>query len=196
MFDSIRGGRFDGYLNGPGELYAGGNVAQFDPGLIGMEKFLNDTEALALTDTSKTITQLRNGWYRRVQSKAASTIQPIAGLAAFWDGSFDNLGNHIVTPDNNNGIVIGYYLGTVTKGNYCWIQTAGVVHRLFGTLTKGAAAAGDVVHTIPATGKADVLADATAVTMANLQNVEGKALEAPASDTVKRVLIAKQLVIV
>lgn len=192
MLSSLRGNRFDTKFNGAGDLYPGGTTEQFDKGLLGQEIFISDAEALLLTDTSLTITRLRNGWYQRAQSKAASTIQPAAGLAAFWDGSVDDLGNYIVTPDNNNGIVIGYYLGTVTKGNYCWIQTAGVVHRLFGTLTKGTAAAGDMVSTIVATGKADVLADATAVTMANLQNIEGKALEAPASDSIKKVLICRR----
>lgn len=196
MIGSMRGGRFEQQLNDIGTPYPGGLVAQFAPGQKGLEVYLTDVEAQALTDNTKTITRLRNGWYQLVQSKAASTIQPAAGLAAFWDGSIDDLGNYIVTPDNNNGIVVGYYLGTVTKGYYCWIQTHGVVHRLFGTLTKGAAAIGDIVHTIPATGKADVLADATAVTMANLQNVEGKALEAPASDTIKKVLIARRFQII
>lgn len=197
MINSNRAFRLDGgYLNSTGEVYAGGNTSQFAPGQAGLELFFDDREAQALTAPGVTITQLRNGWYQRVLSKAASTIQPIAGLAAFWDGSLDDLGNYIVTPDNNGGIVVGYYLATVTKGYYCWIQTSGIVHRLFGTLTKGTAAVGDVVSTIVATGKADVLADATAVTHANIQNIEGKSVETPASDAVKKVWIPRRWVVV
>jgi hypothetical protein len=194
----MRGGRFDGYLNGTGEVYPGGNVQLFAPGQLGADIFFSDKELLNLgiVDTSATLTQLRNGWYKRVLSKAASTIQPVAGLAAFWDGSIDDLGNYIVTPDNNSGIVVGYYLGTVTKGYYCWIQTGGIVHRQFGVVTKGGtAAAGDIVSTVVATGKADVLADATAVTHANLQNVEGKALEAPTDNAIKKVWIPRRVII-
>lgn len=193
MLQSMRGNRIETYLNSTGEVYPGGNVSQFDRGLLGMEMFLNDAEAAVLTDpngtTIKSTAPLRNGWYRRVLSKSGSTIAPAEGIAAYWDGNVDDLGNYIVTPDNNGGIILGYYLAAVTKGYYCWIQTGGVVWRRFtGTLTK-VAASGDMVSNIAATGLADVLADATAVTQASMQNFEGKALDTPTNGGLKRILV-------
>lgn len=205
MLSIFRGERIEGgYLNTAGDVYAGGANAQQAPGMKGQEIWLNDADAFALTNpngttikTTSTATGLRNGWYRRVLSKAGSTIAPAEGVAAYWDGSVDDLGNYIVTPDNNGGIVLGYYLAAVTKGYYCWIQTAGVIWRKFtGTLTK-VAVSGDVVVNIAATGLADVLADATAVTHGNFQNIEGRALDTPTNGGLKRILVVgKQLSII
>jgi len=196
MNQSMRGFRLETYLNSTGEQFPGGNVAVFNGGFLGQEFFLSDAEAAANTNPSGTITQLRNGYYQRVLSKAGSTAAPAAGVAAYWDGSLDNFGNYVVTPDNNNGIRVGHYLAAVTKGYYCFIQTSGVVHVLFGTLTKAGAAIGDVVSNIAASGKGDVLADATTITHASMQNVMGRALEAPANDTIKKVWIPRSFLVV
>lgn len=205
MLSIFRGFRIEsGYLNTAGDTYPGGANAQQAPGQKGQEIWLNDADAFALTNpngttikTTSTATGLRNGWYRRVLSKAASTLAPAEGVAAYWDGNVDDLGNYIVTPDNNGGIILGYYLAAVTKGNYCWIQTSGVVWRKFtGTLTK-VAASGDMVSNIAATGLADVLADATAVTQLSMQNFEGRALDTPTNGGLKRILVVgKQLSII
>ena len=199
MLSIFRGTRLEsGYLNDAGSVYAGGANAQQAPGILGQEIWLSDNDAFALTNpngttikTTSRATALRNGFYRRVLSKAASTLAPAEGVAAYWDGSVDDLGNYIVTPDNNNGILLGYYLAAVTKGYYCWIQTSGVVWRKFKTPLTKVAAAGDMVSAVFATGLADVLADATAVTQATMQNFEGKALDVPTDGGLKRILVQR-----
>lgn len=204
MLSIFRGMRLEsGYLNNAGDVYAGGANAQQAPGQLGQEIWLSDTDAFALTNPSGTTikttsvsTALRNGYYRRVLSKAASTLAPAEGVAAYWDGTVNNIGAYIVTPDNNGGIILGYYLAAVTKGYYCWIQTSGIVWRKFtGTLTK-VAASGDMVSNIAATGLADVLADATAVTQLSMQNFEGRALDTPTNGGLKRILVQRPFSIV
>lgn len=203
MLSIFRGTRIEGYLNTAGDVHPGGANAQQAPGIIGQEIWLSDNDAFALTNpngttikTTSRATALRNGFYRRVLSKAASTIAPAEGVAAYWDGNVDDLGNYIVTPDNNGGIILGYYLAAVTKGYYCWIQTSGVVWRKFtGTLTK-VAASGDMVSNIAATGLADVLADATAVTQLSMQNFEGRALDTPTNGGLKRILVQRPFSII
>lgn len=204
MLSIFNGTRIEsGYLNTAGDAYPGGANAQQAPGQVGQEIWLNDAQAFQLTNpngttikTTSAATALRNGWYRRVQSKAGSTAAPAEGVAAYWDGSVDNLGNYIVTPDNNGGIVIGYYLAAVTKGNYCWIQTSGVVWRKFTNPLTKVAVGGEMVSNIAATGLADVLADATAVTQASMQNFEGRALDVPTNGGLKRILVQRPLSII
>lgn len=194
---SNRAIRIEGYLNNAGETYPGGNSSQLGGGDLGNEIFLTDAEAQALTDTSRTITRLRQGFYQRVLSKAGSTASPAAGIAAYWDGTVDNLGNYIVTPDNNNGIFVGFYLDSVAKGTYCWIQTGGVVNvKCASSITKGTPAIGDV-PVLTSGGLVDVLADATTITWLSFQNwLGGKMLQAAAANAIKLALIPHRTKIV
>jgi len=199
MLSIFNGFRLEsGYLNTAGDLYPGGANAQQAPGQLGQEIWINDDTAFQLTNpngttikTTSAATALRNGFYRRVQTKAGSTLAPAEGVAAYWDGSMDNFGNYIVTPDNNNGIIVGYYLAAVTKGYYCWIQTSGVVWRKFKTPLTKVAVAGDMVSAVFATGLADVLGDGSGVTQATMQNFEGRALDVPTDGGLKRILVQR-----
>lgn len=184
--DTLGQGRF---LNHNGTTYPGGESAIQAPGQLGQELYFNDKQVLALTDPAGTITQLRNGRYQEVLSKAASTAAPAAGLAAYWDGSVDDFGNYIVTPDENNGIVVGFYISAVAKGKYGFIQKSGATWiKGASSITKSPPVVGDLVS-ITSVGLADVLADATAITFGNLQDVVGKALGVVTANTLGLVLV-------
>lgn len=156
-------------------------------GMLGKIFECDDAEALKLS--SLVIGTLYGGVYQCVQTLSTSTQANAIGQLVFWS----NQTTMIVTPDPPTPLMTfaGVLLNTVIKGNYCWICVAGSVNTLYGTITKGGGAvAGDlVIATSATTGKADVLADATAVTWASAATRIGRAFEAATTGQTKRVTL-------
>lgn len=98
---------------------------------------LDDATALALSDTA--VGTLYGGLYEYVLSKSGSTAAPALGIAAFFlaadIGATTGL-NYEVTPDAQPSAAVpayiqGVYISAPTKGNYCWIQIAGIASCTF-----------------------------------------------------------------
>jgi hypothetical protein len=122
---------------------------------------------------------LKPGFYQYVQTKSDSTASPAAGLVALWS----DRASFIVTPDTSAaaaGQIAGVYLGSLTKGNYGFIQIAGqATVKFVDSITKATPAAGDLVIVDTTAAKGEVLADATGLTSTTAKRILGVAAEAP-----------------
>lgn len=134
---------------------------------------------------------LYGGLYQYVLFLSTATAANVRGQLAFWSDAL----NAVVTGDvtaATDGLCAGVILNAVTKGNYGWIQIAGIASILFkATITKTTPAAGDlvIVDQTPA-AKGDILADATALTSVTAKGILGKAIiDTPVGGTVTRVLL-------
>lgn len=165
------------------------------PGLLGVTVELDGTTAAAHSATSTGT--LYAGTYMYVQFKSGSSASNAKGQIVFWDlSSAANYQNYIVTPDPPTGasLVAGVTLNAVTKGNYGWIQVAGLASvKCKTSVTKGTPAVGDHLIAVSdsSIGKVDVLDDATALTSVEARKVFGVAFEAPSSDTVIKAVIGR-----
>lgn len=114
------------------------------PGQLGA--FTELTEGVA-ANMGSAIT-LHSGIYQYVQFKAGSTASNAAGQVVFYSGAADRAA-YVVTPDvtaNTQGMIAGITLGSVTKGNYGWIQVGGVANVKYkSSLTAATPAIGDLV---------------------------------------------------
>jgi len=157
-----------------------GNLAY--AGQLGGWLVANETEAAGLGSGSTGLT-LHAGIYQYVQFKAASTTAPAKGTIMYYASQSDQA-LYRATPDvtaATDGLIAGVALGAVTKGNYGFIQVAGVANVLFkASITKATPAIGDmVVVDGSSTNTADILADATGVTWATAKLALGKAVTLP-----------------
>lgn len=187
-----------GFLNTINDPYIGGLLSSgtgLSPaaGQLGKKVQLTQDEAAARYANQTPI--LYSGVYQYVQFKAGSTSANAQGQVVFWDTAANKgLENYVVTPDAPTvpSMIAGIALNAVTKGNYGWIQIAGLASVLFKTgITKGSPVAGDlVVLDLTPTNTADVLADATNLTSVQARAIIGKAYDAPVQTTIKRVLLA------
>jgi len=136
-----------------------------------------------------TIGTLYGGKYQYVKTTAATTATYILGRPVFWT----DFENYVVTADSSAvlvGKMAGIVLNAVTKGNYCWIQTAGKAMVLFKTgLTAATPADGDLIVLDATTGLADVLTQSGSPTYLILKAAIGVALAAPVSATASAVLL-------
>jgi hypothetical protein len=151
-----------------------------------------ESTALSLTSTGT----LYGGVYQYVQFKSGSTAANIRGGVLFWS----DIANFVVTPDvtlATQGQIAGIGLFANTKGNYGYIQVAGLASILFkSSITKGTPAAGDLVIVDQGggtpTARGDILADATSITSPILKSVLGVAfVDVPSNATVSRVLLTQ-----
>lgn len=183
-----------GYLNTVNDPAPGvpltspsGSIVQSYDGQVGGKLTLDTKAALALSLT--TIGTLYAGVYMYVKFKSDSTATVARGNIVFWS----DMANYEVTPDvtaTTASLVAGIGICVVTKGQYGFIQVAGKASVLFGTVTKGAPAIGDLVSVIATPlAKGDVILDATALTSPLAKLVIGVSIEAAASDTIKTVLL-------
>lgn len=173
-------------------------------GQLGKKLHMTQDEAYARYGGSKVINgvalpQLYSGIYQYVQFYASSTASNAQGQVVFWrpasaTQSLDGYQNYIVTPDAPTvpSMIAGITLNAVTKGNFGWIQIAGEATVLFKTgITKATPVVGDlVVLDLTPTDTADVLADATNLTSVQARVIIGKAIDAPVSASLERVLLA------
>ena len=190
-----------GYLNTEDNTLVGktatGSVVNFPAqsylGQLGKLLVVDDAEALRLSKT--TIGILRAGAYALVQTKAGSTAAPARGLGAFWDINANNgVGKSVVTPDMAaTSVLAGYYISAPTKGNYCWIQVAGLATLQFRATVTSKVAGNLVVFTGLTTNTFDAIADATDyfTTAGAYKTVVGQAQEAPTDAGLTQVFIQK-----
>ena len=197
--------RLGGKLNATNDAIAGGSAAggtgaALYAGLVGKRIWLDNQQALALSDT--TIGTLYAGIYQYVLFSSASTATNARGQIAFWllgasqaNSVKTDDGQYIVTPDGSatigDGLWSGITLNTVTKGNYGWVQLAGLASIKFRAAVTSAVA-GNLAVVTTTSNLADGIADATAITAggaAGAKNILGVCLEAPANSTISKVYL-------
>ena len=175
-----------------GGLLSSGTGSSPRAGQLGKIVNLKQDEAAKRYGSASVV--LYGGLYQYVQFKAGSTAANAQGQLVFWDTAA-NKGSesYIVTPDAPTvpSMMAGVALNAVTKGQYGWIQIAGLATVKFcAAITKVSPVAGDlVVLDLTPTNTADVLADATGLTSVQMRAVIGKAYDAPVSGALKRVLL-------
>ncbi len=171
-----------GYNGQLGQKYAVGGLTAGSP-----------AEALRLSNT--TIGTLYGGIYQYVKFLATSSTANILGGVLFWS----DIPNFVVTPDvtlSTQGLIAGIGLAVTVKGDYGYIQVAGLASVLFkSSITKTTPAVGDLVIVDQGggtpTARGDVLADATAVTSPIFKSVLGVAYDVPVGAAASRVLLTR-----
>ena len=161
-------GKLNYYL---GDAIVGGQITSAPSGLAisqgqqtmpGDRMILNCIDALALSDSvNVTTSNLWDGLYIYVRTKATSTLTPTLGRLAFWDTGVAQ-GIHQVTPDESGtqgvALIAGVFVSTMTKGYNWWIQAAGLANITFTTPLTGTPTDGCPVYVgADAVGRADVL---------------------------------------
>jgi len=164
-------------------------------GLAGATWFAGEIEAVKCSDT--VIGTLHTGWYRLVQTKAASTAAPARGIPCFYDAAGatnPGIQNSLVTPDTSaaiEGNYAGVYVSAPTKGNWCVIQVSGLMTCKYrATVTDKTI--GNLVILVTNTLTFDALGDAgtinTAGGAAGVKNVIGTAYDTPTDAGLKLVM--------
>jgi hypothetical protein len=172
--------------------------------LIGVRILLDNVAALALSDT--VVGTLYAGIYQYVNLLSGGTNAGVRGQMAFWGTTqtaanifaADGITPYSVHADGSatlgDGLWLGPFINALTKGNFGWIQIAGIASVLFqATPTSNLVGAAVVVNTAGVT--VDSRADATAVTYGaanGMKNFLGVALELPGASgaaAIKRILL-------
>ncbi len=178
-----------------------GNAAGFSKyaGQLGKTVWFNTDQMPSMFDS--TVGTLYMGRYRYVRMRDGDDDSPAVaiGQILYWDTVVANWESaYQVTRDSNlssvdEGVMIaGIYLGTLTGGNYGFIQDLGEASVLFRASLTVAGAIGSRVYDAGAgagvdEGLADVLtADATSLINAHYL---GAAVNAPVAATLSRVLL-------
>jgi len=201
------------YLNTVNDTVSGGAIFALPSGvqppawsqtIPGDRLVLDDVSALALSDTTNTGT-LYGGVYMYVGTLATATASPGRGQLAFWP--IPNLPagatpSYICSSDVQPNTLLPAYIAGVfingnaapavplVKGNFGWIQVAGVASFLpDSTLTSTALAA-----TISAKVSATVASSCdagVALTTVTLANVLGVAIGTPVISTISQCIITR-----
>lgn len=165
-----------------------GSIVQPYTGQVGGRLTIGGGEASKFSDPAVTPT-LMAGVYDYVQFLSTSTASNAPGQVVFLTSTLN-----VVTPDagaTDSGLIAGITLGTPAKGNYWFIQVAGIAAVKFGTITKTTPVVNDAVflNTTPS-NVADVLADGTTMTPPTVKLLMGVAYgSAPASNTISLVAL-------
>jgi len=197
------------FLNDVNDTVSGGAIVSLPAGVQspqasatqpGDRICLDDAAAFALSDT--VIGRLNGGVYMYYGTLASSVANPQIGCVAFFRAA--DVGNQAnpttsiyqVTADvqpisSVPTYIAGVFINNITKGNWGWVQVAGLAQVLFeSSLT--AAAAGNVVTAKvgPTTaGSADVgVSVASPVTLAALLGV---AVGLPVTSTISSVMLTR-----
>jgi hypothetical protein len=194
------------FLNTVNDTVAGGTIFALPSGvqappysqtLPGDRIVLDDASALALSDTVNTGT-LFGGVYMYVGTLATSTAAPARGTIAFWRAAELPGGatqGYTVTADAQPttslpAYIAGVFINAITKGNFGWIQVAGVASVLFDTGLTATALAVTVSAKAGATTAST--ADAgVAISTVTLANVLGVAIGTPVISTISSVIITR-----
>jgi hypothetical protein len=193
------------YLNDINDTVAGGVVVGVPSGapspaasqtLPGDRIVLDDPTALALSDT--TVGTLYGGVYMYYGVYGTSTATPARGTIGFFRaadvGGTAYVYQVIADAQPSTSVptyIAGIFINAITKGNWGWLQVAGLASVLFDSATLTAIAAGDwVTAKVSATtaSTADVGATAGPVTLAALLGV---AVGAPVSATISPVMLTR-----
>jgi len=185
-----------GYLNGGGSTVLGKSVSPDNlpgtgyGGLLGKIIIVDDAEAAKLSLT--TTGTLRAGAYMLVKTKAGTSAAPARGIGCFWDTNANSgFANRVVTPDISATIIsdfAGIYVDVPAKGDYCWIQIAGLATVLCKTSSVTSNLIGDLcLFTGLTTNTFDGMADATdGFTSAGvIKRLVGSWEEVPVADGLK-----------
>lgn len=153
------------------------------PGQLGQIFELSDVEA------QKMSTALHGGKYQYVKFKAGTTASNARGQVVIWDDNDD----FVVTPDVSAALIgkaAGVTLFAVTKGQYGFIQVSGYATVLCKASVTGTTAGQIAVAVSDSSiGKADSLADGTAVTMLEAKAKLGTFVEAAANGALKLIML-------
>ena len=164
-----------------GQSVSSGTGAQRFLGQLGAKLYLGPSEVRYDSATGT----LYGGIYQYVQTKAASTIAPARGLLCYWVAATPS--SYVVTPDDQGGTadIAGVYLNAPTKGNYCWIQIAGVASvKCIASLTR-TAGIGDVGIAVAATADVDNIDSNDALNGDNVNAIACIFIEAPSNGAIK-----------
>jgi hypothetical protein len=174
-----------------------GSIVQPYAGQSGAIMTLDEADAAYYSDPA--YQQLYGGDYQYVQfNPSMSDANAFQGQVVFWVNSTTGLlnGGCLVTADYHGATnpVAGIALENTVKGNWWWIQTAGIAQVKFaGTLGATTPAVGDLVFTDYSGGTSnayDPLQSSTGLTLAQLKQVLGIAWgSAPAALTISPVML-------
>jgi len=188
------------YLNDVNDAAAGGVTVSVPSGapspavsqtLPGDRIVLDDISALALSDT--TIGTLYGGIYMYGQYTTTTTACVRGGIAFFAQADvgtaytfYGDAKPAVATPS----FIAGIFINVITKGNYGWIQIAGVASVLFDSsvtaTTVGSMVSAKVSATVPST--ADNGATVSQQTVADLLGVS---IQTVAASTISQVALTR-----
>lgn len=196
------------FLNDVNDTVAGGAIVSVPSGapspavsqlIAGDKVVLDDATALALSDTA--VGTLFGGVYMYVGTLSTSTANPARGAGAFYRAADipSALGNlYQVTADAQPSAAVptlfaGVFISAITKGNFGWIQTAGILMCLFDSTITTAAVGNPVTikvsPTVASTFDVGVPSAATlAGAIATVETLIGPAIVLPVLSTVTAVL--------
>jgi hypothetical protein len=197
------------FLNDVNDAAAGGVIVSLPAGvpspqvsqtIPGDRICLDDATALALSDTA--VGTLLGGVYMYVGTTAAATANPAVGSLAFWPAA--NIGvSYVATSDAQPTTALpnylaGIFINAITKGNFGWIQVAGVANVLFDSALTAISSAAIVVAKVSAavasTADAGIPGGATptaAQVAEAMAAVIGTAIGTPATSTVSKVFLTR-----
>jgi hypothetical protein len=201
------------FLNDVNDSVSGGTIFALPSGVQpppysatqpGDRIVLDDPTAIALSDTANVGT-LYGGVYMYVGTLSTSTNSPGRGQIAYWNAQQlppnvvggTNIG-YTATADVNPSasvptFIAGVFINAPTKGNFCWIQVAGVASVLFDqTLTsqaQGNSVTAKISSNASTPGSADVgISTFGVVTLASLLGV---AVSSPVASTISQVIMTR-----
>jgi hypothetical protein len=194
------------FLNNVNDTVSGGAVVSLPAGVgappvsgtqPGDRIILDDASALALSDASTGT--LWGGIYEYVQTLSTATAAPAVGTAAFFRAA--DVGGatpYLVTSDAQPTAAIptyfaGVFINAITKGNFGWIQIAGVANCLFDSAVTAAAAGNSVSVKVSAAVASTFdsgLGTASALLYASMVGV---AVGLPATSTLSKVAITRSI---
>lgn len=169
---------------------------------------VDDSIAAALSDT--TVGTLFGGIYTYVGTLSSAVAAPARGLAAFYRAA--DLPSAVtalyqVTSDAQPSTTLptlwaGVFINAITKGNFGWIQLAGVASCLFDSSVSAATVGGTVsprgtagvAATVPSTfdvGAAVATPASVAIANAQIINSIGVAIVLPVVSTITAVMITR-----
>jgi hypothetical protein len=202
------------WLNDVNDATSGGAVVSAPSGVAAVQAsatqpgdriVLDDATALALSDTS--VGTLYGGVYMYVGTLSTATASPARGTCAFWRISDLPAGatkSYTVSSDVQPNTLLPAYIAGVfinpttssgtgvalTKGNFGWIQVAGVASVLFDNTLTATALAATVSSKVSAT-TASTFDAGVVLTTVTLANVLGVAVGTPVISTVSTVIITR-----
>jgi hypothetical protein len=205
------------YFNDVNDASSGGVIVSLPSGVTGPTVsqtlpgdriVLDDATASALSDT--TVGTLYGGIYMYTATLSSAAASPARGTCAFYRAAdlpsavanLYQVSSDAQTSTTVPSMIAGVFINAITKGNFGWIQIAGVASCLFDS-TIAAAAVGGYVTTRGANGTAATVASTFdcgaavvtpgSVTIANSQIScgFGVAIVLPVVSTITTVLITR-----
>lgn len=161
-------------------------------GQLGKNVFLDTAELVSFTNSGGTIATLYGGWFKYVKFAPTWSATMAAGQALWYTDKAGMLANTVSADHAATGILAGFALApSVTKGNYWWIQTGGIINVLCKTSSVTSNIAGDYAFiTSGTTSTVDALGDAGTPSTGLIQKLYiGQTLEALVADALKLVAV-------